>query len=535
MRKFRFRVLFFCLLFIPAFSQAQFNSDAARKSIVRIYVRVPGESTQNVCTGFMWKQTNNIVTSLHAMKAGAKITIVYPGKELRPAKIIKIITDPDLVMLETCNSDGSPLTLKTDAVPLTSFATSTKNEVLHALGFWSDAASSQVIDLKHADFDPEKLDGILPEQYKKQIIEMTFPSLSDPIYGLNGGSLLPGFSGSPVFNSTGNLVSVGDGGIEAGQLNVSWSIPATNIDRLSASSNAELPSTITHVPFLYSAEASIPIDTVLSYYKFFKHDSTSLYQVKTRNYEQIKKTAWDPYFIEKVEKSIKFFRTKLDYDTLKFDVYQIPGQGTVDKPGFVVTIPAGANFYYDSVYHCIGVNLKKDTAFRNFGLYYFRLKAPPKKKGIINALYGENAATVATDMLNANFGSKYGGFRTSNSSYYVGKNAREMVRNSKFAGGWQTFDGNYESNYLLRSNDEPVKIVVRANVLFNKDEIFCTVLTEIRTENFGKKLEEKSLESIVSPTDCVHPTKNNCNYCNEMKAKIMLNSAVVLTTVNTLY
>lgn len=530
MNKQRLLFLIFCLLFIPVFSQAQFNSDAARKSIVRIYVRVPGESTQNVCTGFIWKQQNNIVTSLHAMKASAKITIVYPGKELRPAKIIKIIKDPDLVMLETYNADGSPLTLKTEAVPLTNFTASTKNDLLHALGFWSDAASSQVIDIKHADFDPEKLDGILPEQYKKQIIEMTFPSIYDPIYGLNGGSLLPGFSGSPVFNSNGNLVSIGDGGIEAGALNVSWSIPASNLDRLSASNDTALPSTITHVPFLYSAEVSVPVDSVpTNFHQFFQQDDISLYQTKTRTYEQMKTTAWDTFFIDKTERMLKIYKTKINYNLLNFDVYQIPGGGTAENPGFVVTIPAGSTFYYDNNYQCIGVDFKKDSSLQNYGLYYFKIK---------NGGWPLSLPSITVrQALNQKFGKVCGGFQEPQllPAIHLGKGSKQMRKNRHFEGGWERDQLQTNSNSTALINGKACTLSVNASYVYNKEEVFCTVFIQYVNDADEQKNHLQMLGSLFSTVDCTDEKTAKGSYCSMMKAYILLYSAMVLTSVNNVY
>jgi len=459
------------------------------------------------------------------MKVGAKITVVYPGKELRPAKIVRLIKDPDLVMLETYNSDGSPLSLKTEAIPLTGFATSTKNDLLHALGFWSDAASSQVIDIKHADFDPEKLDGILPEQYKKQIIEMTFPSIYDPIYGLNGGSLLPGFSGSPVFNSNGNLVSVGDGGIEAGALNVSWSIPASNLDRLSASNDTVLPSTITHVPFLYSAEVSIPVDSVpTNYYKFFQRDDISLYQIKTRTYEQMKKTAWDTFFVKDLERCLKFNIEKIHYDSLNFDVYQNPGGGTAENPGFVVIIPARTNFYNDTASHCIGVDLKKDTAMKNFGLYYFKVKNEGKPKKDVRKALDEK------------FGKICGGFKAPGLVIYTfEKGSKNMYRKSQSAGGWQRDQFSTDGNSHYIRNGKEYTLTVAVTYVYNKDEIFCTVITEQRDVALQNWSSLKDNNSVLDSWMYICEKQIYEPNSDFLRTTVILNSVLVFTAINNAY
>jgi hypothetical protein len=547
MRKINQILLMTLVVIVPFLSQAQFKSDEARKSLVRIYVRVPGADKQNICSGFLWKKNSWVVTSLHGMKAGANINVLYPGKEIRPAKIIKVMKDPDLVLLETSNSDGSALTLKGEAVPLTTFGTSQKNNMLHALGYWADASSSQVIDLKHADFDPQNLDGILPEKYKKQLVEMTFPSIHDDIYGLNGGSLLPGFSGSPVYNTDNKLVAIGDGGIEAGALNVSWSIPASNLERLEASTVSELPATMTHVPFLFSAEVTVPVGDAspqdpaqkaiseqsneqfgvptqsTDHYSSFTHDDLSFYQTKRRTYEEIKRTAWDTYFIEVMEKLMKFYRVKLAYDQFNFDVYQVPGDGSDANPGFVITIPAGTSLYFDNDVQMIGVDLKGMPGAEKSAFYYFKTEHHGKpKKEIIG-------------ILTQKFGKENGFEISSGKAVYVEKKGREMVRKSKLNSEWKFELFSVEGNNNITRNGQEVKFGADISMIYNEHTVFYTMSINYRDDVDKEVQGIKMMTSWVAPIDCIKKYAQNQNMCDFLTAVMKLYPSCILTTVNNTY
>jgi len=66
-----------------------------------------------------------------------------------------------------------------------------------------------------------------------------FPALDLHILYLEG-SLLPGYSGSPVFDPNGRLVGVGDGVLEKGASYMSWIIPAKYLAELESSTSSSL-------------------------------------------------------------------------------------------------------------------------------------------------------------------------------------------------------------------------------------------------------------------------------------------------------
>ncbi len=568
------------VVIVPFLSQAQFKSDEARKSLVRIYVRVPGADKQNICSGFLWKKNSWVVTSLHGMKPGANINVLYPGKEIRPAKIIKVMKDPDLVLLETSNSDGSALTLKGEAVPLNTFGTSQKNNILHALGYWSDASSSQVIDIKHADFNPEKLDGILPEKYKKQLVEMTFPSIHDDIYGLNGGSLLPGFSGSPVYNGKGELVAIGDGGIEAGALNVSWSIPASNLARLEASTTSELPASMMHVPFLFSAEVSVPVtddaqqEATLQaasepgneqygiamqstdHYDSFKHGNLSFYQTKRRSFEEMKRTTLDTANLQGLVELITYFRVKLKYEDYNFDVYQLQGDGSDNDPGFVLTLPSGSNLHYDTAVNMFGVELEGLPSREFFELYYYKQKhhGNPVKE-IVSSITDKFGAQTKGLTEDTTFTKNYTLNDKWKQSYFYLKGKEPLnTMNDSVKRVYDSVSAKLKMKQAIQLYEKYMLYVeVYLNIIYNDSIAFYSVaISYSQTNNDGALLV-----SLVKPLDCIdlfnsnisleeYNKKNNkniskekfekkCKRCEFYESFVKTFAAAHLTTVNVLH
>ena len=235
---------------------AQFKPEQAEKSLVK--VMVTGGGKLGVCSGFTWKQKSWVVTSLHAMKPGGIIEVEYPGGNIRDAKVIHVFESADLMMLET-NIDAMPL--PNDVVVLSGYAGGKPEfgEKIYALGFNGGSLGNQTQVLEKGHADPETLEFLVRDKDKASLASVGFPSMKIPIYFLSG-SLLPGFSGSPIYNTRNELVGIGDGGLERGQMNVSWCIPAFNLDRLETSSPV-LPARLGEATLLYSAEVSIDVNS----------------------------------------------------------------------------------------------------------------------------------------------------------------------------------------------------------------------------------------------------------------------------------
>ena len=351
---------------------AQFKPEQAEKSLVKIMVT--GGGKLGVCSGFIWKKKSWVVTSLHAMKPNGTIEVEYPGGNIRDAKVIHVFESADLVLLET-NIDAMPVA--NEVVALSGY-TSGKPEFgdkIYALGYNGGSLGNQTQVLEKGHADPETLEFLVRDKDKASLSSVGFPSMKIPIYFLSG-SLLPGFSGSPVYNTRNELIGIGDGGLERGQMNVSWCIPAFNLDKLETSPPA-LPARLGEASLLYSAEVSIEVKTddprqnyqaatqqLEKKYKSYSYGDFNFYQTKTRTLKEMLNTAVDTKnligFAEEFEES-KIF---IDYDDFDFDIYEDAGNG------FVLAIPGGTTLTYDTDLKLFMVDLSAYQGGEYFNLFY---------------------------------------------------------------------------------------------------------------------------------------------------------------------
>lgn len=370
-----FFVLLFVILFAGTSAQAQFNPEKAEKSLVR--VMVTGGGKMGICSGFMWKKASWIVTSLHAMKLNGSIEIEYPGGETRTARVIRVFESADLVLLETA-LEAQPITAA--VVPLTSFSAIKPEfeEKIFAIGFNGGSLGNQTQPLQKGHANPETLWYLVREKDKASLAAVGFPSMKIPIYFLSG-SLLPGFSGSPVFNSRNELIGIGDGGLERGQMNVSWCIPANNLDQLEASQVTTLPAKLGEASVLYTAEVSIdvkPEEPFQDYqsvsalleqkYQSYAYGQFDFYQTKTRTLDEMVSTAIDAQNLNGFANEFAEMNIHLDYESsdFDFDIYEDINNG------FVVAIPAGTQLTYDGDLKLLAADLSAYEGGKYFALLY---------------------------------------------------------------------------------------------------------------------------------------------------------------------
>lgn len=245
--------VFFFYLFMMLASASQANAEGfdpekLSLSTVRIVIKSQGQVV-SVASGFVWKDAKHIVTSLHVLGADPNATVIVEfGKKRRKAKIKSILPEADLVMLEVKRplKDWSPLgEFNPDAPKYKSFVT--------ALGFNKGALGMSTRELVKGYAKPEILEQLLPGRAAKILAKTQMPSVTLPIYYLDG-SLLPGYSGSPIVNAQGDLIGIGNGGLESGASSVSWVIPAVNLTDLEASPISVLPEKAKHSSKLFTLD-----------------------------------------------------------------------------------------------------------------------------------------------------------------------------------------------------------------------------------------------------------------------------------------
>jgi len=335
---------FFIACFFTGYGQ--FNPDVARKSLAKIMVTSNGKA--NTCSGFLWKQGNWVVTSLHAMRPGGTVLVQYPDNNWKNARIKKINVKADLVLLELAPGETVP----SGITPLQGFSPKQLvfDEPIYAVGFNSGSEGSPTRSMKKGDLKPkETLEYLVPPADLAKVKQGGVPHYQLDIIYIDG-SLLPGYSGSPIYDKSGQLVGIGDGGLEGGASNVSWVIPAKYLTDLENSTVTNLPAGFERTVLQFSAEAEVDIVTenpeeidqiFADEYKSFNGGDFLFYYTKTRTLEELYSTSYNPENIDKLVNEFQENKLFLDYNVMNFDIYEDANNG------IVVAIPSGLNFLYD--------------------------------------------------------------------------------------------------------------------------------------------------------------------------------------------
>ncbi len=244
------------------------------QSVVKI------EAGTSSATGFIWKDPQFVVTSLHVIDGQRKITANYVNANGQivassPAIVERVLKKSDLVMLRLENPQKRPV-LQADLSPLK------VKQSLDAVGFPLNIAGYSSTEVK-VRFGGDQLRSILPSKVLKKIGE--YPSITLKILNLEG-NLVPGLSGGPIVDDKGQVVGIVDGGLESGAIGISWGIPASELQLLAQSTDNTLPNApgITEL-FAADLDANVGKTQVVG--------DIRLTKLRSRSFQQLAETADD--------------------------------------------------------------------------------------------------------------------------------------------------------------------------------------------------------------------------------------------------
>jgi hypothetical protein len=380
----------------------QIDPDQIKNSLVRVVVTI-NERESKVLTGFVWKTPNQVVTSLHGMSKTGTIKVLFMNQAWRNVRIKKILQKADLVMLEVLpGQDPVPI----GVAPINNFHVGTirLGADVFAFGFNSGATGSSSRILRKGDVKPETLFDLLPSKDKNALAKIGFPALDLNILYLEG-SLLPGFSGAPVFDSQGRLIGVGDGGLEKGASNVSWIIPAKYITELENSTVSSLPPNFETLSQLFSADVRIEttaentenVEQELLKQNFaepVETDEFEFYPTKNRSLMEMVDTSDDPEnlmkFADELEEDIKI---TLDYEGMRFNIFEDINNGVV------LAVPVEQELIYSNQEEAFQVVSQIDDGMN---IYHIGMKDDFSETD-----FDELLLTVG-ELINTNFAERYG-------------------------------------------------------------------------------------------------------------------------------
>ncbi|MGB5290097.1 MAG: serine protease [Lysobacterales bacterium] len=326
----------FCLVATPSLSAL--NETAIHQSMVRV------EANGHFGSGFLYGGEDHVVTSLHVVLPPPQTIEIYCKGSPVKAEVVKFLIEADLVLLKaksSLESEGcKPYPgLKED------LNRPNLGEDLAAFGFREDNHSSAFPKLvKKGSGSPETLEGLVSEKAIDSVRKFGIPRADLPLYHISGG-LYPGLSGGPVFLlSSGDLVGIVEGGLDAGASNHAWLVPVSNLANLMASpDNSVLPDKDPS-EFGYSSPSSKRTPDIVIEYSD-PDNSYSWVKTKTRTFEDLLDSS-DPSegldnLVSEIFPDLKSQEARDTVESamlsLKFDIYE------EREHGLIVAVPAGVS------------------------------------------------------------------------------------------------------------------------------------------------------------------------------------------------
>ncbi len=319
----------FTFAFLSLTLSAQ-NYDILNYSVVKILVHTEGRLS--FYTGFSWKNSRHIVTTLHAIKSGSSITVLFNDEFPKSAHVLKTYKEADLVMLKV---DSEPPT-GSEFLDKISFQLPESGEKFKTKVYGEQLIFSSFRFLTLTD--TLSLNNKMPLKSDKSSAFKATPQ----VY-LVKESWLPGFSGAPVVDENGNLFGIYCGANEEGILNHSWLIPAKNVLLLENSTVIELPDIDSKYAHFYSSEANYPhIDTtenfeidgikeieneLANHYKTFEINNFKFYKTKTRSFSELVNSKKSKIALSHF---LSFFQKYQDFlNPMRFDIYEEINNGLI--------------------------------------------------------------------------------------------------------------------------------------------------------------------------------------------------------------
>jgi hypothetical protein len=309
------------LLFLCNCLQAQNRLHELFDKVSRSVVKVKNLSTNCAASGFIWNSSDRIVTSLHVVDKGNSYSVYYQGAGVtRTAIVEKILTDADLALLKVDNAPQMPILNISRVAP-------DIGDEIYALGFGVNAPKVNSIILR-VKYGGRCLRDNVDEKIIRKIEQNGYPSVDMEVANFEG-NLVPGTSGAPIVNSTGDVVAIADGGLEKGAIGICWGIPARNLNNLHNSVSQRLPES-SRVQELFGVELNANIGETI------RGQNAELTKERTRSFLQIASSADDQLGLSQLSAVLGF-----DQPNFIFDIYQDFTSGAT------VVVPQGANIQQD--------------------------------------------------------------------------------------------------------------------------------------------------------------------------------------------
>jgi hypothetical protein len=182
---------------------------------------------ERVQSGFRVQNQVGIITALHGV-VGCKTIIAEPGGDgqaFHNLIIGKVDIRHDVAVLWSKELAGAPLVgLATITETLAIDVAETYQVIGYPFGLFRQKPTIDVKVLERT-----ALGNLLPDEAITAIADRDSPAIDADVLSVQT-HLVPGHSGAPVLNRQGQVVGIGNGGLDLGRVEMGWAIPWDEID-----------------------------------------------------------------------------------------------------------------------------------------------------------------------------------------------------------------------------------------------------------------------------------------------------------------
>lgn len=199
-----------------------------RAAILRVVADdCAGEPKRRVGTGFVWRSSAELVTTLHVVGGCGSVTAYSErDKVIYPVTITRVLPRADLVLMSIGNNASFPFLLSLPTRPDVA-------ENLIAWGYGEGIQSMRRFTMRVTAAGPTLRENTSPAAHDSFVRAGT-PSLDMEVIPIED-AIAPGLSGAPMLDANGRVRAIADGGVAHGITRVAWGIPVKYLAELADS------------------------------------------------------------------------------------------------------------------------------------------------------------------------------------------------------------------------------------------------------------------------------------------------------------